>query len=90
LTWLARKWGEQTRFIELAGEINTHMPNYVISQQAQQFLTKFGRLPTRKDVKPNPEDALVDLPKFKIYPKLLDGEEDRKWAKVFDEVLKKR
>ena len=64
--------------------------NYVISQQAQQFLTKFGRLPTRKDVKPNPEDALVDLPKFKIYPKLLDGEEDRKWAKVFDEVLKKR
>src|SRR6202044_123389 len=26
LTWLARKWGEQRRFIELAGEINTHMP----------------------------------------------------------------
>ena len=35
LTWLARKWGEQTRFIELAGEINTHMPNYVISQLAE-------------------------------------------------------
>lgn len=30
LTWLARKHGEQTRFIELAGEINTHMPDYVI------------------------------------------------------------
>ena len=30
LTWLARKHGEQTRFIELAGEINTHMPQYVV------------------------------------------------------------
>ena len=35
LTWLARKWGEQTRFIELAGEINTHMPHYVITQLAE-------------------------------------------------------
>ena len=35
LTWLARKHGEPTRFIELAGEINTHMPNYVISRLAE-------------------------------------------------------
>jgi UDP-N-acetyl-D-glucosamine dehydrogenase len=35
LTWLARKHGEQTRFIELAGEINTHMPHYVISRVAE-------------------------------------------------------
>ena len=35
LTWLARKHGEQTRFIELAGEINTHMPHYVINQLAE-------------------------------------------------------
>ncbi|HEY0984552.1 nucleotide sugar dehydrogenase [Schlesneria sp.] len=42
LTWLARKWGEQTRFIELAGEINTHMPQYVISQLAE-FLNEAGK-----------------------------------------------
>lgn len=42
LTWLARKWGEQTRFIELAGEINTHMPNYVITQLAE-FLNNAGK-----------------------------------------------
>ncbi|WP_373652914.1 MULTISPECIES: nucleotide sugar dehydrogenase [unclassified Schlesneria] len=42
LTWLARKWGEQTRFIELAGEINTHMPQYVISQLAE-FLNDAGK-----------------------------------------------
>lgn len=35
LTWLARKHGEQTRFIELAGEINIHMPTYVINRLAE-------------------------------------------------------
>ncbi len=30
LTWKAREYGHNTRFIELAGEINTAMPEYVI------------------------------------------------------------
>lgn len=42
LTWLARKWGEQTRFIELAGEINTHMPQYVITRLAE-YLNDMGK-----------------------------------------------
>ncbi|MBN9692870.1 MAG: nucleotide sugar dehydrogenase [Verrucomicrobia bacterium] len=32
LTWKAREFGQSTRFIELAGEINTAMPNYVIQR----------------------------------------------------------
>ncbi len=32
LTWKAREYGEHTRFIELAGEINTAMPAYVVQQ----------------------------------------------------------
>ena len=32
LTWLARTHGEQTRFIELAGEVNAHMPQYVVNR----------------------------------------------------------
>ncbi len=32
LTWKARESGTSTRFIELAGEINTNMPDYVISR----------------------------------------------------------
>jgi UDP-N-acetyl-D-glucosamine dehydrogenase len=32
LTWLARRNGMTTRFIELAGEINTGMPEYVIGR----------------------------------------------------------
>jgi UDP-N-acetyl-D-glucosamine dehydrogenase len=32
LTWKAREYSQHTRFIELAGEINTAMPQYVIDQ----------------------------------------------------------
>ncbi len=32
LTWAARKYGLNTRFIELAGEINTSMPQYVVER----------------------------------------------------------
>src|ERR1700691_2702876 len=34
LTWKAREYVQSTRFIELAGEINTTMPNYVVNQAA--------------------------------------------------------
>lgn len=34
LTWKAREYGENTRFIELAGEINTRMPAYVVHRVA--------------------------------------------------------
>ena len=32
LTWKAREYDFSTRFIELAGEINTAMPDYVVSK----------------------------------------------------------
>jgi len=35
LTWKAREYGVNTRFIELAGEVNSSMPEYVISKVAQ-------------------------------------------------------
>jgi UDP-N-acetyl-D-glucosamine dehydrogenase len=35
LTWAARKYGTHTRFIELAGEINTRMPHYVVTRVAE-------------------------------------------------------
>jgi len=34
LTWKAREYGRPTRFIELAGEINTSMPHYVVERLA--------------------------------------------------------
>jgi UDP-N-acetyl-D-glucosamine dehydrogenase len=34
LTWVARRYGFNTRFIELAGEVNTGMPAFVVSKLA--------------------------------------------------------
>jgi UDP-N-acetyl-D-glucosamine dehydrogenase len=35
LTWVARKYGIHTRFIELAGEVNTSMPRHVVNRVAE-------------------------------------------------------
>ena len=37
LTWKARQYGMPTRFIELAGEINTNMPHYVVERTMEAF-----------------------------------------------------
>jgi UDP-N-acetyl-D-glucosamine dehydrogenase len=43
LTWKARQYEFQTRFIELAGEVNTEMPRYVV-QRTMEALNARGRL----------------------------------------------
>ena len=35
LTWKAREYGQHTRFIELAGEVNTAMPQYAVHRVAE-------------------------------------------------------
>jgi len=40
LTWKAREYGKHTRFIELAGEINTAMPEYVVHHVADALNTR--------------------------------------------------
>ncbi|MEZ6089339.1 MAG: nucleotide sugar dehydrogenase [Pirellulaceae bacterium] len=42
LSWLARKQGLSTRFIELAGEVNSSMPMYVI-HRTSEFLNDCGK-----------------------------------------------
>ncbi|MGA3286499.1 MAG: nucleotide sugar dehydrogenase [Bacteroidota bacterium] len=42
LTWKAREYGVNTRFIELAGEINTSMPDFVV-QRAMEVLNEYGK-----------------------------------------------
>ncbi len=42
LTWKAREYDFRTRFIELAGEINTNMPYYVV-QNVELILNKFKK-----------------------------------------------
>jgi UDP-N-acetyl-D-glucosamine dehydrogenase len=40
LAWVARKFGLTTRFIELAGEVNTAMPAYVVGKVADALNTR--------------------------------------------------
>ncbi|MBT7641498.1 MAG: nucleotide sugar dehydrogenase [Rhodobiaceae bacterium] len=44
LTWKARQHGIETRFIELAGEINTDMPKYVVSRLSEALSIKGTKL----------------------------------------------
>ena len=43
LTWRARQFGQDTRFIELAGEINTAMPVHVVDVLANELNRRFGK-----------------------------------------------
>ena len=43
LTWIAKQYGFATRFIELAGEVNTGMPAYVVSRLSDA-LNEQGKL----------------------------------------------
>jgi UDP-N-acetyl-D-glucosamine dehydrogenase len=74
LAWKARQVGQQTRFIELAGEINTAMPEYVVSRVIEALQAR-GRTvdgsnilllglaykPDVDDVRESPTFVLMDL-----------------------------
>jgi len=64
--------------------------NFSISREAQEFLAKFGRLPTRSDVKTNPTDVLDTIKTRKIVTVLLNTEEDRRRIKQFNDLFKPR
>ncbi|WP_066793319.1 nucleotide sugar dehydrogenase [Sphingomonas soli] len=43
LTWKAREFGQHTKFIELAGQINADMPQHVVRVMADTLDERFGR-----------------------------------------------
>jgi iron(III) transport system substrate-binding protein len=64
--------------------------NFMLSQECQQFLAKFGRLPTRSDVKDNPPGTVELLRQKKVISTLLTPEEERGWQRRFAELFKPR
>ena len=62
--------------------------NFIISREAQQFLAKFGRLPTRPDVETNPKGVLEPVLKATVITKLLDAEEEKKWHRILREIFR--
>lgn len=72
LTWKAREFEVPTRFIELAGEINTAMPSYVVQQVAEAMDRRFSRGLSRSKIllvglayKKNVDDVR-ESPAFKL------------------------
>jgi iron(III) transport system substrate-binding protein len=64
--------------------------NFMLSQECQTFLAKFGRIPTRADVESNPPGIVAAMNKHKVITALLVPEEERKWQKLFDQLFKGR
>ena len=64
--------------------------NFMLSQECQQFLARFGRLPTRADVKDNPPGTVDMLRKHKIITTLLTPDEEKQWQRAFTELFKPR
>jgi iron(III) transport system substrate-binding protein len=64
--------------------------NFLLSRECQQFLAGFGRLPTRKDVASNPPGIIELLTRKNVITVLMTPDEDRKWQRRFDQLLKGR
>jgi iron(III) transport system substrate-binding protein len=64
--------------------------NFMLSQECQQFLSKFGRLPTRKDVQSNPPGIVELLTTKKVVTTLFKPEEEKKWQQTFAALFKPR
>jgi UDP-N-acetyl-D-glucosamine dehydrogenase len=75
LSWKAREFGVETRFIELAGEINTTMPDYVVEKvgealkQAAKAITGARILVLGLAYKPNVDDDR-ESPSYVLIEKL--------------------
>src|SRR5262252_10311042 len=64
--------------------------NFILSHEAEQFLTKRGRMPTRTDVPVNPPAVAEMLKERKIIATIFAGEEQRKWQGLFKDIFKAR
>jgi len=64
--------------------------NFVLSQEAETFMTHKGRLPTRPDVATNPPEVGDMLKQMKVMPILFNGDDQRKWQNTFNALFKSR
>lgn len=64
--------------------------NYLLSKEGQALSTRWGRLPTRDDVEPNPPDLRQRMAGRTIVPVVLSFEDDRKWYKTYQDTVRPR
>jgi iron(III) transport system substrate-binding protein len=61
--------------------------NFVLSQQAQVFITGKGRFPTRPDVPTNPPEIGEALKPMAVVPVFSNTSDQRKWQKTFNTLF---
>jgi iron(III) transport system substrate-binding protein len=64
--------------------------NFMLSQECQQFLAKFGRLPTRHDVKDNPPGTTDMLLYHQVITVLLNPAQEKEWEGKFRAIFRPR
>ncbi|MAO65700.1 MAG: UDP-N-acetyl-D-glucosamine dehydrogenase [Balneola sp.] len=96
LTWKAREFEKHTRFIELAGEVNTNMPTYVVDRTMHALNTHKKAMNGSKILviglayKPDVDD-MRESPTFKIFDLLkAKGAEIAYYDPFIPEVLPTR
>jgi iron(III) transport system substrate-binding protein len=62
--------------------------NFVLSKEAETFLTKKARLPTRPDVPTNPPGVIETLQSKKVIPAVFSAAEQRKWNAEFNRIFR--
>jgi iron(III) transport system substrate-binding protein len=62
--------------------------NFLLSQECETFLAKFGRIPTRADVESNPPGIVAAINKKKVITVLLTPEDEHKWQQRFNDLFK--
>ena len=93
LTWKAREYGQHTRFIELAGEINTRMPEHVVHRVADALNTQCKAINGSKILilglayKPNVDDER-ESPSYVLMKLLSEGGADVAYYDPYVPVIK--
>ena len=64
--------------------------NFMLSREAEQFLTKRGRLPTRTDVETNPPGVIDALQQKKVIVTISSAEQQKKMQTTFNELFRAR
>jgi iron(III) transport system substrate-binding protein len=64
--------------------------NFMLSREAEQFLTKRGRLPTRTDVETNPPGVIDALQQKKVIVTISSAEQQKKMQATFNELFRSR
>ncbi|HEY6255221.1 MAG TPA: ABC transporter substrate-binding protein [Xanthobacteraceae bacterium] len=64
--------------------------NFMLSRQAEQFLTKRGRLPTRTDVETNPPGVIDVLAQKNVIVTISSTERQKKMQTAFNELFRSR